>query len=142
MTKSTKTAPFSWTDKNVAALKAAYTGDNSKLAKIAAELGAKSAASVRSKLVSLGEYSKSESAAAPTKGGKILKSAVVDSITDRLRITPDALISLTAATMAALTALAEAIQPENLGYIAETDTLVIEAVEAEAEAAEAAKEAA
>ena len=116
MTDSKK-ATFSWNEKNTAAIASAYADsdkDNSlaSLAKIAIAVGAKSAQSVRSKLTAEGVYVKSAKAASKGNTNKLTKIQVARKVAVNLGLASDALDTLDAGNMSALTALMLATTPK------------------------------
>ena len=116
VTDSNKKVAFSWDEKNAAKIIELYNSskkDNSKknLDGIAAAVGAKSAASVRMKLTSLGAYEKVEAVATPTATQKVTKIEKVWSLELILGLKKDALDGLEkGATMAQLETLREAVK--------------------------------
>lgn len=108
MTATKKTTPSAgWTDTQIAALKAAYNGDNSTEA-LAALVAGKSAAMARSKLVNLGLYIKADPAAKTAEGkpAKSSKIQLVNAIEILLSQPVDSLNTLEKASKPQLEALA------------------------------------
>lgn len=97
----TKVKATNYTEAQLAALRAGYTGaDNSKeVLALAGELG-KTAASVRAKLASLGLYVKTEKVAAKTAGEN--KTALADAIAEKVGLLEHEAEGLAKAPKAAL----------------------------------------
>lgn len=117
---------FEWNAKNEKIISEAYTtkaktsqeeANNSKfLATLAAQVGAKSGQSVRSKLSSLGVYKALDKAATTIRKPRITKPVLADEIGEKLEalkieVSEDAVNSLTNANAEALKALIKALTP-------------------------------
>lgn len=133
---TTKTpAAFSWDEKNVAAAAELYLAlgkdvRNTKpeLAKIAAAVGAKSAQSVMSKLVSEGVYEKSD-APTSTGGTATQKCQIVNSVETILSLKKGSLGTLGKANKQELQMLVDALIKTSDSKAAETPKVEAEAAE-------------